>query len=654
MLKTALLKHELTNTTRHFGKSGKIEVVMRGKQAMTNGKLVVLPEFDHRADLSDEDIRVLRGYVDHEAGGHCVHTTGNHMQEASKRDPKGLLPALLNALEDVRIDARHCEDYPGAAKNLRATAARVTEVYWESIKDKPELASQLRAVGPLAITWLGRTKAGLGSPEVDRCLANTPAEILDLLRPFVDRALKAKNTKQVYEVASELYDSLPPPPPPPPPQPQPQKSKDKKPSDPQDSDQSGGGGKPDPDPDADKDEDAKPDPSADESKGQGNTNPDPSASESPADDDDSDDDTDGDGDSDDTDDGDDEDDADDDDSDGDGDQTGGQTVNAGGDGAGGYDGAPINADLKQAIEKLFKPQDDGLAPFRAHPDAKIVWHDKPSPDASAFTTMRSQILGHVGVMCRTFERILQSSMMRDRERGLSIGRLDSRRLTQAALGNERVFWMPGDRPEMDTAVMVLADMSSSMWDNDGHGTEARLKVQGKALIAIGETLDRINVPFAVHGYSAQKNEKNWKAYGGASSADSYHRLHDLHLVKGKGFNERLVVARGTMGHIATNAQGGTPTADAIMEASVLLAKRTESRKILIVLTDGAPDHDHLAKHAVQDLERHGFDVVGIGIGDDTVRKHFTRYAVVRTADELSKAMLTELSKSMLPSDRRAA
>lgn len=644
MLKTALLKHELTNTTRHFGKSGKIEVVMRGTQAMTNGKLVVLPEFDHRADLSDEDIRVLRGYVDHEAGGHCVHTTGDHMQEAAKRDPKGLLPALLNALEDVRIDHLHTQEYPGAAKNLRATAARVTEVYWKETEGKPELASEVRAVGPLAITWLGRTKAGLGSPEVDKCLANTPADMLDMLRPYVDRALKAKSTKQVFDIASQLYDSLPvPPPPPPQPKPQPKPNQKPEPSDDDQSDSEAGQGEPDPDgeevPPADKGEQPKPD------------NQDPSASDSDADDDvPADDDGDGD-DSDSDDQSDDEPDA-----DTNSGNSGGSSVSAGADGAGGYEGAPIDAGLKQAIEKMLKAQDDGMAAFRAHPDAKIVMHSKPHPHTTQFDELRRLILGHVGVMCRTFERILQSSLMRDRERGLSVGRLDSRRLTQAALGNERVFWMPGDRPEMDTAVVVLADMSSSMHDTISRGSlDNCLKIQGKALIAIGETLDRINVPFAVYGYSLQKNSENYAAYGGNNdTTNTYHRIHDLHLTKGKGFNERLITARGAMGHICANANGGTPTADAIMEAGVMLAKRTESRKILIVLTDGEPNHDHLAKHAVEDLERHGFDVVGIGIGTDSVRKHFTRYAVVRSADELSRAMLTELSKSMLPSDRRAA
>lgn len=85
------------------------------------------------------------------------------------------------------------------------------------------------------------------------------------------------------------------------------------------------------------------------------------------------------------------------------------------------------------------------------------------------------------------------------------------------------------------------------------------------------------------------------------------------------------------------AKGDTPLAEALMYASVMLRDTRESRKIIIVLTDGEPNSYEDTGFVIRSLEASGIEVHGIGITVDLSHlfKHSSR---VDTIADLPKAL----------------
>lgn len=674
MLKNRIFQHEVIKTTAHFGRSQGIQVVFKGDQPMTDGKTVVLPEIQGNTDLTEDELRIIRGYVDHEAGGHCRFTNPKTIEQAHAEDPSGQLGALLNALEDVRIEKLHCDEYPGAAKNIRATAASVTKYYWEAMKEDPEQAKDGRAVGALAATWLGRTMTGLGSQDLDECLANTPPEMLDMIRPFVERAIKAKDTTSVLKVARELstlIQEAPPPPPPQPPQPQPNQPPQSQPKDKQEA-EGGKGSKGKPDKGKQSKADKPLEDEAEDQDQEGDNEEDDDA-KGDKEDGDKDEDTDGE----DTDDeteakGGDENDGEEDEGE-EGEASGGGGTQAGAAG-GGAGPSQLDTSLKQALKDLAQPPvQQGERFYRRHPSVSVLFVNKdgvkvqgpgnhvskqvaqaahlamqPANEGRKFyEKARAEMAGQVSVAAREFLRLLMGSLDRDRDRGLSVGRLDGRRLTQAYMGNERVFFRNAARPEIDTVVSLITDQSYSMTSGTG-GKD----MQTLGVVVASEALARAGIPFEVVGYSG-------RGTGGQGSRlqEEFHRPgstgysshYDPVIMQWKAFDQSLSSALDGLGACTSRYFDGTPMADALYEAFMRIRLRPESRKVMILLTDGIPDHLASTQLILEEVRKEGVVVVGVGMGDQA-KIHLAfgpKAQTVTTPDETAKCLIEALRNEIL-------
>ena len=110
-----------------------VEVVFEGNQAKTDGKKIYLPAF---AELSTEMKNDLNGYLDHEVA-HVLFTEFSVLEKCNGSFHKH----LLNAVEDVRIERKMTEFYPGCSYNLNPLNAKWTKI----IKSKwQEYPSSLR------------------------------------------------------------------------------------------------------------------------------------------------------------------------------------------------------------------------------------------------------------------------------------------------------------------------------------------------------------------------------------------------------------------------------------------------------------------------------------------------------------------------------
>ena len=77
-----------------------------------------------------------------------------------------------------------------------------------------------------------------------------------------------------------------------------------------------------------------------------------------------------------------------------------------------------------------------------------------------------------------------------------------------------------------------------------------------------------------------------------------------------------------------------------------LLRQRERRKLLIVLTDGSPDDFRTAMDVIDTAERLGIEVCGIGIDARAVTKLFSKSAVIRTVEELPKALFGLLTLTL--------
>lgn len=196
-MKAESFAHEIVGTSRTFYRSQNLKVVIEGDIAATDGDTVYIPAIDMSKPVSTKQQMVTRGYVDHEAG-HGRHTD---MKEYQRVASYKYAKSLANAMEDVRIEGKIIEEYPGAQKNLEAVTEAVNELYLKHAAKDPSIAKDFNRVGAVALTWEGRLRLGYDSPTSKKCLDTLDPAIRERVQKIADVMMGLKSTKEVVETA---------------------------------------------------------------------------------------------------------------------------------------------------------------------------------------------------------------------------------------------------------------------------------------------------------------------------------------------------------------------------------------------------------------------------------------------------------------------
>lgn len=238
------------------------------------------------------------------------------------------------------------------------------------------------------------------------------------------------------------------------------------------------------------------------------------------------------------------------------------------------------------------------------------------------------------------------------------GRLDRSALYRVEMGDRRVFYRQVETAEDVPAVAILIDESGSM--NEG----GKYQVARLAAIALGETLAKLNVPFAMYGFT---NDHGGEFYATSRNGmgGSNGRSLPMNLIEYKAFQDRWTTVRTR----ATQIKGREQNADgdAVDAVARILRSQPADRRILMVLSDGAPacpgnridadgaykdysarevEGEHL-KAVVRAVEKSGTEVVGIGILSSAVREFYRNVAVVNDLNDLPKVVYKSLSQSLI-------
>ena len=264
----------------------------------------------------------------------------------------------------------------------------------------------------------------------------------------------------------------------------------------------------------------------------------------------------------------------------------------------------------------------------------------------------------VARLANRLQRRLMAQQNRSWEFDLEEGVLDPSRLTRVVIDDMRGHFAPlsfkreKDMNFRDTVVTLLMDNSGSMRGRP-------ITVAATCADILARTLERCGVKVEILGFTtrAWKGGQSREAWLQAGKPPAPGRLNDLRHIIYKSGDAPWRRARRNLGLmmreglLKENIDG-----EALDWAYKRLLARTEQRRILMMISDGAPvDDSTLSVNAGNYLERHlravideienrsPVELIAIGIGHDVTR-YYKRAVTIVDAEELGGAMTDKLAE----------
>ncbi len=265
----------------------------------------------------------------------------------------------------------------------------------------------------------------------------------------------------------------------------------------------------------------------------------------------------------------------------------------------------------------------------------------------------AHLQGVVSRLANRLQRKLMAQQQRSWEFDLEEGLLDAGRLARVVTNPTQSLSFKREKETQfrDTVVTLLIDNSGSM-----RGRPITIAAMTADLLA--RTLERCGVKVEILGFTTSqwKGGQSRKLWTDAGKPASPGRLNDLRHIIYKAADMPWRRARRNLGLmlregiLKENIDG-----EALAWAHNRLAARREQRRILMVISDGAPvDDSTLSVNPGNYLEQHLRDVISfiennseiqllaIGIGHDVTR-YYRRAVTLMDADELGGAVMSQLT-----------
>ncbi|WP_102946905.1 cobaltochelatase subunit CobT [Stenotrophomonas sp. VV52] len=320
------------------------------------------------------------------------------------------------------------------------------------------------------------------------------------------------------------------------------------------------------------------------------------------------------------------------------------------------DGQPLNPARLRAASRTIAA-DTGYRVFTTEFDQIANARDLRTPEE--LQRLRGVLNRHraahrvtVGRLAARLQRHLMARQQRDWAFDLEEGELDTARLARIIIDPTQPLSFKQERESRfrDTAVTLLIDNSGSM-----HGRP--IAVAAVCCDILAATLERCGVSVEILGFTTgawnggQPRERWLKAARPAAPG----RLNQTRHIIYKSAQQPLRRARSSLGLmlcdelLKENIDG-----EALLWAHQRLLARPEQRRLLIVVSDGAPaddatlsanPRDYLERHlrAVIDMieKRSPVELVAIGMGHD-VGRHYASAVTIREPEQLAGALTNEL------------
>ncbi|WP_455476196.1 cobaltochelatase subunit CobT [Bartonella sp. B17] len=260
----------------------------------------------------------------------------------------------------------------------------------------------------------------------------------------------------------------------------------------------------------------------------------------------------------------------------------------------------------------------------------------------------------VGRLANRLQRRLMAQQNRSWNFDLEEGYLDTARLPRLIIDPMQPlsFKMESNTQFRDTVVSLLIDNSGSMRGRP-------ITVAASCTDILAQTLERCGVKVEILGFTTKtwKGGKSREKWLNQNKPNNPGRLNDLCHIIYKSADTPWRRARRNLGLmmqeglLKENIDG-----EALIWAHQRLLSRREQRRILMVISDGAPVDDstlsvnssgYLEKHlraVIQKIQKHSpIELIAIGIGHDVTR-YYQRAVTIMSAEELADAITEQLAE----------
>ena len=298
---------------------------------------------------------------------------------------------------------------------------------------------------------------------------------------------------------------------------------------------------------------------------------------------------------------------------------------------------PYCTDYDEIIDAAQLCEPDELNRLRAHLDQQL-----------------SHLQSVIGKLANRLQRRLLAKQVRSWEFDLEEGYLDTARLARVVANPTHAlsYKMEKETGFRDTVVSLLIDNSGSMRGRP-------IVVAAMSADILARTLERCAVKVEILGFTTRawkggQSRERWLAQGKRPNAG---RLNDLRHIIYKSADQPWRRARRSLGImlreglLKENIDG-----ESLMWAHQRLIARPEQRRILMVISDGAPvDDSTLSVNPSNYLERHlrqvieyierqsPVELLAIGIGHDVTR-YYQRAVTLVDAEQLGGAVMEQLAE----------
>ena len=330
---------------------------------------------------------------------------------------------------------------------------------------------------------------------------------------------------------------------------------------------------------------------------------------------------------------------------------------------------PDDADMgdSEAANEPWRPRQHGqneprgpdYHPYIAKFDETIAAEDLCEPEEldrlrGYLDKQLSHLQGVVSRLANRLQRRLMAQQNRAWEFDLEEGLLDPVRLTRIIMDPMHALSFKREKETKfrDTVVTLLLDNSGSMRGRP-------ITVAATCADILARTLERCGVKVEILGFTtrAWKGGQSREAWLAGGKPPNPGRLNDLRHIIYKSADAPWRRARKNLGLmmreglLKENIDG-----EALDWAHKRLLARTEQRKILMMISDGAPVDDstlsvnpgnYLERHlrwVIEEIEtRSPVELIAIGIGHDVTR-YYRRAVTIVDAEELGGAMTEKLAE----------
>ena len=322
--------------------------------------------------------------------------------------------------------------------------------------------------------------------------------------------------------------------------------------------------------------------------------------------------------------------------------------------------------IDEEIESIMYPQNEFTTQYQTDYsiyssnydeiiDAKdLVTNDESLRLRNQLDNLIKPHISTIGKLANRLQRLLLAKQNTSWNFNLEEGILDNARLHRVIANPSYPlsFKEETENQFKDTVVTLLIDNSGSMRGRS-------ISLAAICADIIGSTLERCQIKTEILGFTTKHwkggdSKKLWMINGSRANPG---RLNDIrHIIYKSADNNwrrsrRYFGAMLREGLLKENVDG-----EALAWSHERLLKRPEERKILIVISDGAPVDDstlsanredyldnHLRQIILQIEKDSPIELQAIGIGHD-VTKYYKNALTINRAEELGEVLLDELTK----------